>query len=249
MKTGSTGLSRRKHTLQFSPDLTDDRPFDSVPVPPDLQSGWTVKQAEGAEVAAAEELEYRVFTDAGFCERSPKRRVPDFEKWRDYSSFQVAVDPNGEVCGTVRTMIGDYEHLPVGSFERELEYPADPVLEYASLALDPDHRGTGVSEALYRAVWSQAVRHNAGGLVAIAETWLLDLLNDVYNFGFVQLGPSRWYMGGECLPIGTALAPLLERFKRQPTFFAWFSSELDLRDLTESDLRRTVTDARVTSED
>lgn len=224
--------------------LPDEREFDSVPVPPQVPSDWFTGEASGDQVAKAERLEYEVFLAAGFCEPSATGRVAEFEPWRDVTRFQVVVSPDGVVQGTVRVMVGEYGELPVGKFVRDFPYPPDPVLEYASLALPPQQRKAGIAEALYRSVWMQAIRHDASGLVAIAETWLFKILNDTYNFGFVPLGPARWYMGGECLPIGTSMDAVLQRFKRQPTFFKWLSSEIDLRDLAEPDLRETVTAVR-----
>lgn len=241
-------MNNERHAVQ-SILLPDDREFDSVPVPLQLPSDWFTGEASGDQISQAERLEYDVFLAAGFCEPSDNGRVADFEPWRDITRFQVVVSPDGVVQGTVRVMVGEYASLPVGKFVRDVAYPSDPVVEYASLALPPDQRKAGIAEALYRSVWMQAIRHNATGLVAIAETWLFGILNDMYNFGFVQLGPSRWYMGGECLPIGTSMDAVLQRFKRQPTFFRWLSSEIDLRDLTESDLRGTVNEVRFSASD
>lgn len=238
--------SERLHTKSFL--VPDTREFDSVPVPPQLPEGWFTGEASGEQTRQAERLEYNVFLAAGFCDPSDTGRVAEFEPWRDATRFQVVVSPDGEVQGTVRVMVGTYDSLPVGKFDRDLAYPADPVVEYASLALPPHQRKVGIAEALYRSVWMHAIRANASGLVAIAETWLFGILNDTYNFGFIQLGPSRWYMGGECLPIGTSMDAVLQRFKRQPTFFRWLSSEIDLRDLDESDLRGTVQDVRSSSD-
>jgi hypothetical protein len=222
----------------------DERAFDTVPVPADLPPGWSVTTASGVLVARAEQLEYRIFHAAGFCDESADRRVAEFEPWRDASSFKVVLSGTGEVRGAVRTLIGNYDRLPVGKFERSSPYPGDPVLEYASLAVPITERGAGVAEALYRAVWQDALRSGVEGLVAIGEDWLLRILNGVYGFGFEQLGPSEWYMGGDCFPMGTGMRELTDRLTRQPSFFRWVSAEIDLRDLPSPATREAVRQLR-----
>lgn len=229
------------------PEGPADREFDSVPVPPDVPVGWRTTDATPAQALEAERLEYEVFLAAGFCDPSPQHRAHEFDPWRGTSRFQVVVSPDGTVQGAVRLMVGAYAQLPVGAFERTVPVPADPVLEYASLAVSADQRRTGVAEALYRAVWQQALREGVEGIVAIGEGWLVEILNGVYNFGFRQLGPSRWYMGGDCFPMGTEISALLERLKRQPSFFRWVSSEIDLRDLPEPAVREAVRTVRSTT--
>jgi len=94
-------------------------------------------------------------------------------------------------------------------------------------------------------MWADAIRLRARGVVAIGEQWLLDLLNG-YDFGFAQLGGSRWYMGGECFPMGTSLSHVARRLSaNQPDFWAWLVSELDVRErplITFADERDAVID-------
>lgn len=205
--------------------------FDVVPVPPQLPDGWKAETAGGSHIAVAERLEYEVFLEAGFCAESFSGRVGEYEPWRSGSRFMVVLDDTRTVRGTVRYLIGRYEDLPVGSFPAEAPRPPDPLLEYASLAVPVGSRGTGVTEALYRAVWLEAMRRGARGVVAIGEQWLLDVLNGVFSLGFSQLGPSRWYMGGECFPMGTTITAVLSRLEHQPAFRQWVFSEIDLRDM------------------
>ena len=205
--------------------------FDKAPVPPSLPAGWVTETATGARISEAEHIEYEVFRAAGFCESSPLGRVREFEPWRSDSRFKVVLEPDGVLHGTVRYLVGPYHDLPVGSFPAVAGGLADPVLEYASLAVPEHARGTGVSEALYRAVWLEAMRQGVGGVAAIGESWLMQILNDYYDLGFEQLGPSRWYMGGDCFPMGTTLPAVLSRLERQPSFRAWVFSEIDLREM------------------
>jgi hypothetical protein len=58
--------------------------------------------------------------------------------------------------------------------------------------------------------------------------------------GFIQLGPSRPYMGGDCFPMGCEFSQLIRRLKRQPSFFRWAAQQIDLRDLPEPTVREAV---------
>ena len=219
-------------------------PFDAAPVPPPLHPGYRVGRASGHHLSEAERLEYSIFVELEYCRPSSELRSMEYEPWRSESVFQVVVDDQDSVVGTVRTLFGEYDHLPVGKFERTHELPADPVLEYASLADPPGHRAQGVAEELYRAVFQDAVRLGAAGLVALGERWILDFLNGTYGLGFRQLGPSRWYMGGDCFPMGVGLSDLIRRLARsQPSFLQYLTTEIDLRDATHVDVRHTLLEA------
>lgn len=222
----------------------DLRDYDSVPVPPEITAGWSVDALSSDAVLEAESLEYEVFFNAGFCEFNPRRRVMEYEPWRDRSEYVAVRSPGGQIEGVVRMLFGKYEELPIGAFTRNMMYPEDPVLEYASLSVRSECRKTGVAEWLYRAVWQQVLRNGASGMVAIGEDWLMKILNDTYGLGFEQLGEARWYMGGECFPMGTGVAELVERLKRQPSFFRWAAAEIDLRDLPRPDVRSAVSQLR-----
>ncbi|MCB0954394.1 MAG: hypothetical protein KDB13_17055 [Microthrixaceae bacterium] len=192
----------------------------------------------------AERLEYEVFEEIGFCRTSSLGRVEEFDEWRDRSEFRVVTDDADVIKGVVRVLLGQYDDLPIGSFPKYRDYPPDPILEYASLAVPVDVRRSGVAEALYRGVWQDAIRSGAGGIAGIGAPWLLDILNGVYNFGFEQLGEGRYYMGGDCIPVGTAVRCLIQRLKNQPSFFQWVTAEVDLRDLPNPGVRDAVADVR-----
>ena len=223
-------------------------PASSVTTPVLLADDWRVEVVDsGPLFESAERIEYEVFLEKEFCAESATGRAAEYEPWRRLSTFQVAIAPDGSIGGVIRVMFGPYGDLPVGKFERKITYPVDPVAEIASLAVPRQwRRHAGVAEALYREAWSGAVRQRATGLVAIGENWLLDLLNLGYDFGFVILGETHWYMGGDCFPIGAGLGDMARRMSRnQPEFWAWFSDRLDLRDrtaLTTADGRETVID-------
>lgn len=123
------------------------------------------------------------------------------------STFHV-VTTGERVLGIVRTLVGAFSDLPIATFEAEWE--SDAVLEYASLAVAADARKLGITEALFRSVWHQAWQAGCG-VVAITEEWLFKVLRDHYAFNFRQLGPSKWYLGGECLPIGATYTAAYQR--------------------------------------
>lgn len=208
--------------------------LDYVGRPIDLPEGSFVGIAAGEMVERARRLEYDVFRRQGYCEPTKDGRIDEYRNWDNISKFHVVVMPDGELIATVRTTAGPYESLPVGKFPRWRRYPSGPVVEYASLVVAPGSRGAGGAEALYRSVVHEAVAGGFDGIVAIGEQWLLDLLNTAYDSGFRQLGLSRWYMGGECFPMGTSMKDLWDHFRvRQPTFYRWFMEgihEIDLRD-------------------
>lgn len=217
------------------PAPADEERVDWVGRPKDPPPGAFVGLAGGGLAERARGLEYEVFAEQGYCEPSVDGRVAEYDKWEDASRFHVVVAGADDLIATVRTTAGRYNELPVGKFERWDAYPPDPVVEYASLAVPRTARGAGGAEALYRSVVHEAVAIGAGGLVAIGEQWLLDLLNGVYDFGFRQLGPSRWYMGGECFPMGTSMADLWVHLRtRQPTLYGWFLEGIDQVDLRDS---------------
>jgi GNAT superfamily N-acetyltransferase len=164
----------------------------------------------------------------------------EYDPWRPLSRFAVVVSDTGGLCGAVRVLVGAYQDLPAGRFDRDRAWPDDPVLEYASLAVDPTVRSTGVAEALYRQVWQDAVRAGARGMVCIGEDWLFKILNDTYGFGFEPLGPSRWYMGGECMPMGVDIGELAVRLEEQPSFFSWVSTGLDPADVPSDQVRQAL---------
>ncbi len=218
-----------------SPAPLECESVDWVGRPKDPPVGAFVGLAGGELAARARGLEYEVFAEQGYCEPSVDGRVTEYAKWEAASRFHVVVTDADELIATVRTTAGCYDDLPVGKFERWDSYPPDIVVEYASLVVPRSARGAGGAEALYRSVVHEAVAIGAGGLVAIGEQWLLDLLNGVYDFGFRQLGPSRWYMGGECFPMGTSMADLWVHLRtRQPTLYAWFLEGIDRVDLRDS---------------
>lgn len=205
-------------------------PVDSVRPPVDPPEGTFVGVATGDLVDEARKLEYEVFLEKGYCEPSADGRIREYAPWEDRSEFHVVVDPQGRLTAALRTTVDVYERLPVGKFERLNGYPDGVLTECASLMVPAWARGQAGTEALYRSVVMSAVRRGDGGMVAIGEDWLLEFLNGAYDFGFSRLGPSHWYMGGECFALGVSMSDFLDNMRaRQPSFADWFITEVDLR--------------------
>lgn len=151
------------------------------------------------------------------------------------------MEATGRVAGTIRTVMGKYLELPVGQLGGESAAPPDPVLEYASLAVPEDHRAQGVAEALYRAVFQDAVRSGSTALVAIGEQWIQEFLNGTFGLGFARLAPARWYMGGECFPMAVPLTELIDRLAaEQPSFLRYLMEDLELSEATLEDVRQSL---------
>lgn len=198
-------------------DLIAGRP---VPLPEDYAVGLI---SEGHELyPRAEALEYQVFLASGYVEPNEAMRVLEYDEWAGVSQFLAVVDDQGHPVGVVRVLIGNYATLPLAKLERTDSSIDDPVCEYASLAVDPAKRSTGVAEELYRAVWRHAESEGATALVALVDPWLHDLLREYYGFPFESLGPSKYYMGGDVRPIGMTVAIPYEVLpESRPQLWEW----------------------------
>jgi hypothetical protein len=192
----------------------------SVEPPPALDDGHQVVVLSPGDAGDAERLEYQVFHAAGFCEPSPTGTCVEYELYRDRSLFHCVIDSVGRTVAVVRSIVGAYDDLPVGSFPRQEGYPDDPVMEWATLAVADGVRGTGMAEALYKSSWYRAMRETDGRCVAIISDWVLELFRSGYGFPFRQLADARWYMGDWCYPVGVDGDAMLDMLADQPRFLA-----------------------------
>lgn len=199
-----------------------EAPIAGRPAP--LPDGYeTVLVSYGESLySAAEDLEYSIFLASGYVEPNDQQRVLEYDPWLEVSKFIAVIDEDLQPVGVVRVLIDAYDALPVAKLERTDFTLIDPVCEYASLAVSPTKRSTGVAEELYRAVWFHAQEHGATALVAIVDPWLHDLLRDYYGFAFERLGPSVYFMGGDVHPIGWSVAePYTSLPSTRPELWAW----------------------------
>ena len=192
--------------------------------PAPLSPGHHVETISGGDRwMQAEAFLYDLYRQLGFCDESPHRRVEEMARWADNSRFHAVIDGNDEIVGTIRTIFGRYEELPVGKFERTDYGHEDPVCELASLVIRPGDRSTGVIENLYRNGWLDAFRSEATSVVALIDPWLFRVFKDVYAMPFRVIGESHHYMGSDPVPVGMALdGPTYDDLaRRNPEFWAW----------------------------
>jgi hypothetical protein len=222
---------------------TGSRWRDRPPLP-EMPEGWTMVRPEGDLHRAAETVEYEVFLESRMCRESPHHRVEEFDPWRDISRFTAVVSDQGEIQGVVRMMFGRFDDLQVGQFERYEPWPPDPVLEFGSLAVRREARGSWTMGWLFRDVWQEAARLGAVALVAVTEQWTVDLTNETFPVGLRQIGPAKEYMGGECFAAGVTLEGMLDRSNAWPEWFHWGTDTIDLREVADDSIRELVVDLR-----
>ena len=201
-----------------------------VVVPPGLPEGWRLTTATDEQFEAAERIEYEVFLENGYCAESRSLRVEEYDAWRDVSDFWIVESDEGELRGVVRVIRGSFDDLPAAVFDRWEPFPSDPVLEMASLAVLHGDRSTGVAQELYRGGFMDAVRSNMSGVVGIGADWTLRLFTDL-GMPFRQIGPGKWYMGGDCIPIGASIPEVVQALQDNPAMLEWGTREIDLRDV------------------
>ncbi len=220
--------------------------------PPELPLGFSAVITADSETAeAARRLEYEVFVEEGFFPPSGDKRLSAYASYESRSIFHVVLDDTGMVIGVVRSLLGDYETLPVGDHapERWEGFPSEPVCEYASLAIRPEMRKhLGIAEELYRSVFALAWRSGVSGLVALVDPWLQELLNGYYGCEFDQLGPDVDLHGFDVRPIGVPLGTLEQVMPvRVPDFWAWLVEGIEKAEIV-IDLRdRIATNSGISS--
>lgn len=195
--------------------------------PPDMSEGYRIETVtDGVLRDAAERFVYRIYRAVEYCAASPRERVEEIQRWADRSVFHVVINDHEEVVGTVRTVVGPYDDLPIGSFVRTETGLADPMCEVGALAVDPAARSTGVIEHLYRAAWMHSARSDASALVGVIEPWLLDAFTNYYSMPFVPIGESRHYLGAHCVPAALPMTgATYEAVAAANPGFLWWNSE------------------------
>ncbi len=192
--------------------------------PADLMPGHRlVRVTGGPEWDRAEAFVHDLYVRIGYTEPNANRRVAELEPYRDRSIFNVVMDEEDRIIGTLRNIYGNYAELPVSAFDRIGEPEPGPVVELSSLVVDPTKRSTGVIDHLYRAGWLDAWRSGASYVVALVDPWLFEVFVDTYRLPFEQVGPPRPYMGGTPLPSSLPLsgAPYRRVATENPDFWSW----------------------------
>jgi hypothetical protein len=130
-----------------------------------------------------------------------------------------------DIHGVIRTITDGYDVLPVAKVaKRDGAFPPDKCCEFASFTVKAgSRRSSGISESLFRSALMQAVDDEAASVVAVVVPTLFHLLRRFYGFPFVELGPARYYMGSDSLPIGLTLLSCAETLAEESREnYRWF---------------------------
>jgi hypothetical protein len=216
--------------------------------PADLQPGHEVVLITGGDLwMQAEAFVYDIYRKVGFCEESPRRMVEELARWSDASTFHAVIADDGQIIGTIRTIIGAYEDLPVGKFRRVDHRHPNPVCELSSLTVRDDVRSTGVIEHLYRAGWLAAFRSRTNAAVALIDDWLLEVFVATYHLPFTIIGEPHEYMGGAPIPVALSLdgAAYDAMAASNPDFWRWTLEAIAPEEATAWGLPTTLGDGSV----
>jgi len=207
--------------------------------PPELPDGYTLLTITGGDRwMEAEAFVYERYVTLGYTGESDRRRVEESARWADRSKFFAMTDEQDRIVGTIRSIVGTYDQLPVGQFERTDFDDADPLCELASIVVDKSVGGSGVLEHLFRAGWADSLHVGAGAILGLVDRWLLDVFRDVYAMPFVPIGIPHYHMGGNVIPVtmSTSRAAVVEMARNNPEFVAWNFEVLSYEELERYDL-------------
>lgn len=171
----------------------------------------------------AEAFVYERYVSLGYAKNSSRKQVEELARWSEKSRFHAVVADDGEFIGTVRTIFGPYQELPVGQFERTNFDDPNPLCELSSLVVKQEYGGSGILDHLFREGWADAMRLGARGIVALIDTWIFDVLCDLYCMPFSQLGAQHFHMGGDVVPIvmSTSQSAMAQIAHHNPEFYRW----------------------------
>lgn len=186
---------------------------------------------------AAAAFVYEEYLSRGWCHQSANRRVPEHEPWADVSTYHVINDAERGIVGTLRTVVGEFDSLPIAKqFPRTLDWPPDPCCEFGEFVVASGARKLQATSYLHRSALEVGVKSGAKSVVAVVETPLLRLLRDGYGFPFVQTGNSQTYMGGKCIPIATTYKGIAESiFELSREMYDWLFSVFSPDQIVENE--------------
>jgi N-acyl-L-homoserine lactone synthetase len=166
---------------------------------------------------------YEEYLRRGWCAESPNGRVPEHGPWEDISTYHLILDNQEGIVGTLRTVVGKFTDLPIGTqYPRLGDWPPDICCEFGEFVVAPGARKLQATSYLHRSALEVGVKAGAVSVVAVVETPLLRLLREGYGFPFVQVGEAQMYMGAECVPIGTTYLDIAESiFKLDKDMYDW----------------------------
>lgn len=180
----------------------------------------------------AARFHYEQYLALGWIDPNPEGIVLEYEPWSDGDvAFHVAFDETGAVAGTIRTILGAIDTLPVAKTCPDVEVATigtESCVEFASLVVDRRTKGLEVAGALYAAAFAWTVHRGARWIVALVDRWLLDLFVDEYKVPFAAIGPPTESLGGTPIPVAvTTTATARSAAAGNPSFWRVVSSGLD----------------------
>lgn len=202
--------------------------------PADLEPGQRVVRITGGDRwMDAEAFVYEAYVSIGYTKESSTRQVEELARFADNSNFHAVIDDKDEIVGTLRTIFGPYDELPVGSFDRYDFDDVNPVCEFSSLVVSPHKRSTGVVEHLYRSGWLDAWRENTTAVVALIDDWLFDTFQQQYHMPFRQIGAGRHYMGTDPIPVSMPLNDVIyhDVARTNPGFWGWLLEAFEVDEI------------------
>jgi hypothetical protein len=185
----------------------------------------------------AERFVYSVFRTSGFCKESPREWVEETQPWRDDSTLHVVTEDDGRVMGVCRTILGEYDDLPVSQFRPQIQIKPGVLCEIGSLAVRPSQRGLGVANELHRVAFQTGISSGAGGFCFLIDRWMFEFFATHYGLPVRQLAPSRNFMGGDVVPTAMWMPEMLEQIAViRPRVYKWSVEGLPAHLWAELDL-------------
>ncbi|MFN8017335.1 MAG: hypothetical protein U0P45_04340 [Acidimicrobiales bacterium] len=211
--------------------------------PPDLAPGQRLVAITGGDRwMDAEAFVYERYVEIGFTHQSSRKQVEELARWADSSIFHAVVDDDDKIVGTIRSIFGTYDELPVGQFERIDHDDQDPLCELSSVVVDPAVSSTGILEHLFRAGWASATRARSNAIVCLIDRWLVDVFRDTYALPFVPIAIPHYHMGGNVIPLtmSTARWSMAEIARNNPDYWLWNLEALEPEEIEAYDLAGLV---------
>jgi hypothetical protein len=185
-------------------------------------TGLTVQVVSGEPIVArASEIYREMLSEAGVTETADSQPQP-VAPWR--RSFHVVMNGTGVAVGVMMATLGNLDQLSIATMVDEDLLLPDPICECPSSAVNPDASGQGVTELLYRSVYTFARRHGARSLATVVDLLTLDLLRDDYGVMFRPLGPAITQFDTELMAVGEEIRTLEDGIRKQrPDFFDYLT--------------------------
>ena len=139
------------------------------------------------------------------------------------SAFHVVVDPIGRPVAVSNTTLGKIDELSLAPYVDPMNVPAGLICECPSIAVLPEGRIEGLTELLYRSMYTFARRQGARWLMSFVDTLTLTLFRDE-GIMFRALGRVTTHQGFEAVVIGEELRVIEGHLARaRPEFLAFLT--------------------------